>query len=308
MSGDLGWDYLAWDAAGRRLFVSHGAKVDVVDAATGSTVGEISPTPGVHGIALAPAAGRGYVTDGRTDSITVFDLKTLAVLSTVKSTGAGPDAIMFEPVTNRIFAFNGEGMNATVLDASTGAVVGTVALGGAPEFGVADGKGHVFVNLEDKAEVALIDARTLAVSRRSSLGTECSEPTGLAIDRQHDRLFSVCHSKVMVVTNANDGSVVATLPIGARVDGAAFDSTSGLAFASNGEGSLTVVRSLPHDQFEVAETVQTRPGARTITLDPATGTVYLPTATYGPVPAGGGRPPIVPGTFELLVVSPAVAR
>ena len=306
--GDFGWDYVTWDANARRLFVSHGMKVDVVDPASGAAAAEITPTPGVHGIALAPNAGRGYITDGRTDSITVFDLKPLAVVGTVKSTGEGPDAILFEPVTNRIFAFNGEGMNATVLDAATGAVVGTVALGGAPEFGVADGKGFVFVNLEDKAEVALVDAKTLSVVRHTSLGEACTEPTGLAIDRQHRRLFSVCHSKVMVVTNADDGSVVKTLPIGARVDGAAFDSTAGLAFASNGEGTVTVVRAGPGDKFEVAETVTTTPGARTMTLDPATGTLYLPAARLGPPPAGGGRPSIVPGTFELLVLTPAHAH
>src|SRR4029077_3794144 len=210
-------------------FVSHGTKVDVIDAASGKSLGEIAPTPGVHGIALAPGAGRGFITDGRTDSITVFDMKTLQILQTIKTTGEGPDAITYEPVTNRVFAMNGEGKNSTVVDVPTGAVLGTVDLGGGPEFGGADGKGNVYVNIEDKAEVVQIDAKSMAIIRRSTLGTGCSEPTGLAMDRQHRRLFSVCHSKVMVVMNADDGRIIATLPIGGRVDGAAFDSTAGFA-------------------------------------------------------------------------------
>ncbi len=302
VAGDLGWDYVAWDASGHRLFVSHGMKVDVIDP-SGTSLGEIAPTPGVHGIALAQRSGRGFITDGRTDSITVFDLKTLAVVRTVASSGKGPDAILYEPTTNRVFAFNGEGRNATVLDAATGDLVGTVALGGAPEFGVADGKGVVYVNIEDKAEVVTIDAKSLSVVRHATLGTQCTEPTGLAIDRERRRLFSVCHSKVMVVTKADDGTIVSTLPIGARVDGAAFDSTAGLAFASNGEGTLTVVRAGAGDHYEVAETVTTTPGARTMTIDPATGTLYLPAAKLGPPPAAGGRPSIVPGTFEVLVLT-----
>ena len=317
IGGTGGWDYLTVDAPAHRLYVSHASRVEVVDTATGTLVGAIPDTPGVHGIALAPVLDRGYISDGRAGTVTVFDLKTLKVLATIAVTGANPDAIVFEPVTRRVFTFNGSGRNITAIDTATNEVAGTIELGAKPEFAVADGTGTVFFNLETTSELGVLDARTLKVTARWPLAPG-EEPTGLALDIAHRRLFSVCGNQLMVVTDADSGRVVATLPIGRGVDGAAFDPETGDAFASAGEGVLTVVHEDSADTFTVAATVPTARGARTVALDTATHRLYLPTARFGAPPAAERgqrhrrRPSVVPGTFEVLVVeresAPAAAK
>ena len=305
--GDGGWDYLAYDPGTRRLFVSHGTEVNVLDPGRGTVVGKIPDTPGVHGIAFAPELGRGFVSDGRDSTVTIFDLHSLAVLQRVPVTGRNPDAIMYEPVTRRVFTFNGRSANATALDARAGKVAGTIALGGKPEFAVADGHGGVFVNIEDKAQVVWFDARSLTERARWSLAG-CEEPSGLAFDAVHHRLFSACGNAVMAVLDAATGRQVATVPIGDGVDAARFDARTGLAFASNGVGTLTVIRELTPDSFRVAETVPTEPGARTMELDPATHRVFMSVASLGTPSTADTQPrprrTIVPGSFRVLVLEP----
>jgi len=306
--GDGGWDYLAYDPGTHQLFVSHGTEVDVVNPDSGTVVGRIPDTPGVHGIAFAPELDRGFVSDGRDTSVTIFDLHSLAVLQRVRVTGQNPDAIMYEPVTHRVFTFNGRSANATALDARTGAVLGTIALGGKPEFSVADGQGGVFVNIEDQGEVVAFDAGTLSERARWIL-PGCEEPSGLAYDAAHARLFSACGNGRMVILDSRSGRLVASVPIGDGVDAARFDAATGLAFASNGEGTLTVIREVTPDGFRVQETVQTQPGARTMELDPVTHRVFLSVASFGRVPAATAQQPrprrtVVPGSFGVLVLAP----
>lgn len=299
IGGAGGWDYVAVDADARRIYQSHADRVAVIDADSGKVVGTIPDTPGVHGVAIAPELGRGFISDGRSDSVTVFDRKTLAVVAQWKTTGANPDAILYEPSTKRVFTFNGRGKNATVFDAVTGNVVATIDLGGKPEFAVHDG-GRVFVNIEDTGEIAVIDAKKAALEARAPLAP-CVEPSGLAIDRRNHRLFSVCDNETMAVTDASSLKVVATLPIGKGVDGAAFD--DGRAFSSNGaDGTVTVVRELSPGKFEVEQTLATARGARTIAVDPKTHHLFLATAQFGPPVEGQRRPPVIEGTFELLEV------
>ena len=301
-----GWDYVTADPAGHRLFVSHGTHVVVVDTRTDSVAGEIPNTPGVHGIALAPDAGRGFTSNGRDSSVTVFDLKTLATLSNVKVPASNPDAIAYDAASGRVFTFNGRSANATALDARTGAIVGSVALGGKPEFAATDGAGKLFVNLEDSSAVVELDTRNLKVLARWPIAPG-EEPSGLALDRAHHRLFSGCGNQKLVVLDSQSGKVVTTLPIGQGVDAVAYDATRGLVFASNGDGTLTVIREESPDRYRVVENVLTERGARTMALDESTGTIYLPTADFGPPPEPTAdrphpRPSIVPGTFRLLVV------
>jgi DNA-binding beta-propeller fold protein YncE len=308
LAGADGWDYLTFDASQGRLFVTHGTHVDVLDGATLTLAGTIADTPGVHGVAIADSLAHGYVSAGAASSVIVFDLTSLARLAEIKTTGDNPDAILYEPTTHRVFAFNGRGRNITAIDTAKNQVVGTIALDAKPEFAVHDGVGRVFVNLEDRNSLAAIDARTLAVTATWSLGG-CEEPTGLAIDREHHRLFAACSNKVMVIVDSTTGHVVARVPIGASVDGAAFDAAKQLAFASGGDGTLTVIREETPDKFTVVETVATKPGARTLTLDERTHRIFLTTAQRNPVaPATPDqphpRPTVVPGTFEVLVVEP----
>jgi DNA-binding beta-propeller fold protein YncE len=306
LGGEGGWDYLVVDSAARRLYVSRGTRVLVLDADSGASVGEIPNTEGVHGIALAPDLNRGFTSNGRSSTITIFDLKTRGRIADVQSTGENPDAILYDPATHRVFAFNGRTGNATVLDAAAGTVAGTIPLGGKPEFGVSDGQGRVFVNLEDKNAIAVIDARELKVEKRWPL-TGCEEPAGLAIDRARKRLFAGCHNKTMSVVDAVSGKVLAQVPIGQGVDANVFDGGTGLAFSSNGDGTLTVARATNGDKYEVVQTVETQRGARTMALDEKTHTIFLPTAKYGPPPSPTAeqprpRPSIVPGSFVILVV------
>jgi DNA-binding beta-propeller fold protein YncE len=306
LPGDEGWDYLLYDSQGHRLFVSHGSRVLVVDGEKLSVVGEIPDTPGVHGIALAPDLGRGYVSAGRGGFVVVFDLKTLARLKEIKVTGENPDAILYDPATHRVFTFNGRGRNATAIDARTDEVAGTVALDAKPEFAASDGLGRVYVNLEDRSSLALLDPHKVSVLSVWPLAG-CEEPSGLAFDAVHGRLMPVCGNKVMAVVDAASGRLLGTAPIGAGVDAAAFDPGSGLAFASCGEGVLTVVHIGSSGAPEVVQTVATQRGARTMALDLETHRVFLVTADFSPPPPATAaqphpRPSMVPGSFRLLVL------
>ncbi|CCH03507.1 hypothetical protein FAES_pFAES01013 (plasmid) [Fibrella aestuarina BUZ 2] len=291
------------DADGGRLYLSHGTQVEVLNLRTHQKIGVVKPTPGVHGIAVVPSANVGYTTNGRTHSATLFDLKTLQPSREIP-TGLKPDAIRYDAFSGRVFIFNNEGNSATVLEAATGKVVGTVELGGAPEAAVSDDNGLLFVNLEDKNEVVVFDANTLAVKHRWPLGTG-QEPTGLAFDQARHRLFSTCHNQQMIVLDSQSGKVLATVPIGSGVDGAVFDTATGSAISSNGEGSLTVVRETKPGQFEAIQTLPTQRGARTITIDPVSHHIFVITADYGTAPAPTAenprpRPSVLPDTFVLL--------
>jgi len=308
VGGEGGWDYLTLDSAARRLYVSRGTRVLVFEVDSGAGVGEIPGTQGVHGIALAPDVHRGFTSNGRSSSVTIFDTGTLATLGEVKVTGENPDAIIYDPASRRVFTFNGRGKSATAIDAASGSVVGTIPLDGKPEFAVADGKGRVFVNIEDKNQVTVIDSRGLRVEKSWTMAS-CEEPSGLAIDREHRRLFAVCHNRSMVVLDAETGRSVATLPIGDGVDAAAYDPGTALAFASNGDGTLTIVKQDGPDAYHVVENATTQRGARTMALDETTHQVFLATAEFGtPSPATAEqprpRPPMVPGSFTILVLGP----
>jgi DNA-binding beta-propeller fold protein YncE len=306
LPGDEGWDYLAFEQGGHRLFIAHGTQVQVVDTERLALVGSIADTPGVHGIALAPDVGRGYISAGRAGSIVVFDLKTLARLKEIKTTGDNPDAIIYEPSTHRVFSFNGRGRNATAVDARTDAVIGTIALDAKPEFAVADGRGHVYVNFEDKSSLAAIDPQRLSVIAVWPI-SGCEAPSGLALDAAGQRLFAGCANKVMAVMDATTGRTLGTAPIGAGVDAAAYDPGTHLAFASCGEGVLSAVRLGATGAPELAQSFVTQRGARTMALDERTHRIFLVTTDFGPAPPATPerphpRPPIQPGTFRLLVL------
>jgi YVTN family beta-propeller protein len=284
--GKGSWDYLSVDEGARRLYVSHGTQVEVVDVDSLSIVGSIPNTPGVHGIAIAPELGRGFVSNGQSSTVTIFDLKNLKAIGDVP-TGKKPDAIIFDPATSRVFAFNGGSNSATAIDAATGKVAGTVDLGGGPEYAAADGNGFVYNNLEDESLVLKIDARKLKVDQRWPTAP-CASPSSMAIDSANRRLFIGCRSKVMAVMNADTGQVITTVPIGDHVDATAFDAASRLIFNSNGEGTITVIREDSPDKYSVVETVKTLPRAKTMALDPKTHQLFLSTAESG--------------QFEVLVV------
>ena len=282
--GQGGWDYLTVDEGARRLYVSHGTQVEVIDVDSGTLVGKIENTPGVHGVAIAPELGRGFVSNGQAATVTIFDLKTLKKVGDVP-TGKKPDAIIYDTATSRVVAFNGGSNSATVIDAKAGKVAGTIDLGGGPEFAAADGKGYVFNNLEDEGLVLKIDANKMAVEQRWKV---CEAPSSMAMDRENRRLFVGCRSKVMAVMNADTGQVITTLPIGDHVDATAYDAETKLIFNSNGEGTVTVIRQESPDKYSVVETVKTLPRAKTMALDPKTHQLFLSTAENG--------------QFEVLVV------
>jgi YVTN family beta-propeller protein len=299
-----GWDYITVDGSAGLVYASHGMQVNILNAATGDSVGYIPDTKGVHGIAIAKEFNKGYTSNGRGNNITVFDLKTNTVLKQVDA-GTNPDAIFYDDFSKKVYAFNGRSKDATVIDAATDAVVATIPLGGKPETGVSDGKGKVFVNIEDTGEELEIDATTYKVLNRWKL-TGGEEPSGLAIDRETNRLFIGCGgNQKMIVLDATNGSILATFPIG-RCDGVAFDPGLKLAYSSNGEGTITVVRELSAGKFEFVENIPTEPGARTIAVDITTHKLYLPTAQMKPVaPTGDNahpRPQQIPGTFHVVVV------
>jgi YVTN family beta-propeller protein len=308
VGGAGGWDFLSVDEKRHRLYVSRGDHVQIVDTISGKVVGDLPGTAGVHGIAIAEDFGLGFTSNGRADSVTVFDLNTFAVIDTVKVTGSNPDAILYEPYSKRILTFNGRSANVTAIDAKTRSVVGTIAVSGKPEVAVADGRGRVFVNIEDRNSIAVVDMASLTVSKYWPLGN-CTGPTGLAIDRKRNRLFSVCHNKKMIVVDGSSGNVIKELPIGAEVDGAEFDAELNLAFSSNGDGTLTVVKSGESGQFTAIGTVTTQKGARTIALDSTTHRIYLPAASFTPPPPPTPeqpkpRPSMVPDSFVILVLAP----
>jgi DNA-binding beta-propeller fold protein YncE len=303
LGGEGGWDYMALDGKTRLLYVTHGNAVEVLNVDTGVKGEAITGLQGVHGVAFAQDQGRGYISNGRGNSVSVFDLKTHKVLEEVPSSGQNPDAIMYDAFSGRVFTFNGRTANATAIDAATNKVVGTVDIGGKPEFAVTDGTGMIFVNNEDKSEVVAFDAKSLEVKKRWSIAPG-EGPSGLAIDLKNKRLFSVC-DKVMVVSDFVNGKVVATVPVGGGPDAVRYDAKTGLVFASNGEGTLTVVKQESADKYMVVETVPTAPRARTMELDPKTHHVFVVTAEFGPAPAPTKeqprpRPPVVPGTFQVL--------
>ena len=303
--GEGGWDYLTVDGQARRLYISRSTYVMVVDIDTGKTAGSINDTPGVHGIALAPELNRGFTSNGRANTATIFDLKTQNTLGRVK-TGENPDAIVYDPTSQRVFTFNGRSKDATIFEALSGEVVGTVALGGKPEFAAADGKGKVYVNIEDTDEVVEIDSRKASLTKRYSL-KPCKEPTGMGLDAGRHRVYSGCHNRVMTVLDTETGRVVAAVPIGAGVDGNGFDPATGLAFSANGDGTLTVVDETSPGKYEVLETVPTQRGSRTMAIDPKTHDIYLPAAEFSaPAPGAAGgtrpRPIMVKDSFSVLVI------
>lgn len=304
VGGEGGWDYLIVDSVAHRLYVSHATKVVVIDTGTDKVIGEIPNTSGVHGIAFAEKLGRGFTSNGRDNSVTIFDLKTLKTLGTVK-VDKNPDCILYDPASNRVFAFNRGASNVTAINAADGKAAGTIDLGGHPEFATSDGKGMVFVNLDDKSQVVAIDSKKLTAIAHWSVAPG-EDPSGMAIDQKTHRLFIVCGNKKMVVMDAGTGKVIADLPIGDGTDAAGFDPGTKFAFSSNGEGTLTVVHEDTKDKFSVAENVTTQRGARTMAIDIKTHKVYLPTAQFGPTPAPTPaqprpRAPMIPNTFVILV-------
>jgi YVTN family beta-propeller protein len=303
VGGDGKWDYPSVDSTTQRLYLSRGTHVVVVDTQTGRIAGDIADTPGVHGIALAPELGRGYISVGKSDQVKVFDLKTLDVIATVAA-GAKPDAIVYDPHTRQVFVLNGHSSNASVIDAVTNKPVATIALGGSPEFARADGAGHVYVNIESTNELVGLDAKGRAVTGRWPL-PGCDGPTGLALDAAHRRSFSACANKKMSILDLNTGRSIATVPIGAGVDGVEFDADSQNALSANGEGTLTVVHEEDPEHFTVAQTLSTARGARTIALDASRHKIYLPAARFEQPPSaheGEPKDAVVPGSFFVMVV------
>src|SRR5208337_1528518 len=299
LGGDGGWDYLTADSDGHRLFISRATRVMVIDTESGKQVAEIPDTAGVHGIALDSEIGRGFTSNGREDTVSEFDLKSLAVEKKIK-VGSGPDAILYDPFSKRVFTFNGKGhdRSATAIDASKGEVVGKIDLGGKPEFAATDEKGTVFVNIEDTSELVAFDPQKLTVKSRWKL-TECDEPTGLAIDRKNRRLFAGCGgNKKMAIVDADSGKVVASPAIGEGCDATGFDAELGLAFASAGDGTSTVIREDGKDKFSVAQTVTTQKSARTMALDAKTHQLFTVAANVGPRP----ERTVEPHSFVVIVL------
>jgi DNA-binding beta-propeller fold protein YncE len=301
VAGDDGWDYVAVDSAARHVFVSHGTHVVVLDADSGRVVGDIPDTQGVHGIAIVSDAGRGFTSNGRANTVTVFDLETLKTEGTVKA-GTNPDAIVYDPATKRVFTMNGRSQDTTAINVADNTVAGTLALGGKPEFAVADGKGNIYVNIEDKSELVHFDSKTLKILNRWPMAP-CQEPSGLAADWKSRRLFAGCDNKLMAVISADDGKVVATVPIGEGVDANAFDPETNLAFASTGDGNLTIVHEDGPDKYTTVATVPTKKSARTMGLDLKTHRILLPAADFDPPAPGERRGKMKPGSFVVLVVS-----
>ena len=298
ISGGGGWDYLSIDAKARRLYVTHGDRIAIVDLSNNTVVGEIPGTIGVHGFAIASELGRGFSSNGKENKVSVVDLKTNATLEKVE-TGEVPDAILYEPNRAEVYAFNGKGQSATVLDAKSGKVVATVPLEGKPEFAQAEGE-HVFCNIEDKNEVVVIDATAHRVSARWPLAPG-EEPTGMAIDAAHHRLFVGCHNKLLIMLDNTTGKVIASAPIGAGVDACAFDEATRSVFASCGDGTTTILKVVG-DKLEVVQTLATERGARTMAMDPVSRRIYLATAKLDErAKDERGRPKIIDGTFHVLV-------
>jgi hypothetical protein len=303
LGGTGGWDYLTVDQATHRLFISRGTKVIVVDPVTEKVLGEIPDMKRVHGIALAGEFNKGYITDGQAATATMFDMTTYKTLGQAK-TDKDADAVIYDAFSKRVFTFNGDAGTSTVIEAADGKVAGTVTLGGGPEFAATDGKGKIFVNLEDKSQLVKFDAKTLKVENTWPLAP-CESPSGLAIDAEHEVLVVGCHNKLMAFVDGNSGKVLGTVPIGQGVDANRFDPGTGYAFASCGDGTLTIAHEDSPGKFSLVEMINTQRGARTMALDKSNHNVYLVTAEFGPAPAATAenprpRPAILPDTFVLL--------
>ncbi|MEO6982847.1 MAG: YncE family protein [Edaphobacter sp.] len=304
IGGDGGWDYLTADPQAHLLYLTHGPRVEIVDTKSGKPVGSITGLQGTHGVALDDQGKYGYISDGKANVVVIFDRHTFKTVASIPA-GTNPDGIVYEPVTKTVWAFNGRSSDATVIDTATQKVVSTIKLPGKPEFPVADGTGTVFVNIETKNEIVRLNAKTLESTATWPLAG-CESPSGLAIDRLHRRLFSVCDGKKMAITDADSGKSLATPTIGDGPDAAGYDPAHRLAFSSNGDGTLTVVNTAS-DKFDVIQNLATAPGARTMSFDSATDRIYLVTAEFGPRPPATAqnqhpRPPVLPGSFTVLVV------
>lgn len=299
LTGDGGWDYLSVDPVHARLFVSHGTQVNVVDLKKGEQVDVIPGTNGVHGIAFADDLNKGFISCGRDTLVKVFDLTSLKPIETIKVTGQNPDAILYDAFSHRVFTFNGRSANSTVIDAKSGKVIGTIQLSGKPEFPQTDGKGLIYVNIEDKSMIAVINVKTLKVEKEWSIAPG-EEPSGLALDNETHRLFSVCGNEMMVVSDALAGKVITHVPIGKGCDGVAYDPVKKRIYASNGEGTMTVIQQQGADKYTVLENFNTQAGARTITIDKASHKLYLSVAEREP----GERWKFKPNTFSVLEISP----
>jgi len=306
LPGDEGWDYLSIDEEAQNLFVSHGSVVNVVDLKTEKLIATIPDTKGVHGIAIANKLNKAFITDGKDNAVTIIKLKNFELIEKVAIEGVKPDAVLYDQFSEKVFVYNAKSNNATILDAITNKVIKTIPLGGNPEFSVTNGKGLVYVNIEDNHQIKVIDAVKLEVLNTWDIAPG-EEPSGLAFDAANNRLFSVCANSLMVVTDAITGKQITTLPIGEGSDGVCFDAKRKLIFSSNGEGTLTVVKQKSKDDYSVLETVPTIKGARTITMSKATGALYLSTANFGKTPPASADNPhpraaIIPGSFKVLVV------
>ncbi len=307
IGGDGGFDYLTADPAAKRVFLSHSTQVIVYDLAKDTIAGVIPNTKGVHGVALAPELNRGFTSNGGDSSVTIFNYTTLEVIKVLPIHAINPDAITYDDVTKRVFTWNHGTNNATVIDAAKGEVIGTIPNMGTPETAVTDGKGTLWVNIEDANAVVKIDTRTMKETGRFSI-SPCEEPTGMAIDRANRILFSACHSGHLAVSDADKGTLITTVPICAGTDAAAFDPQTKLAFASCSDGTTTVVQQVSRTEYKVVQTITTQRGSRTLTLDPTTHAIYQAAVEYGPTPQpttpGGraGRAPVLPGSFSLLII------
>jgi DNA-binding beta-propeller fold protein YncE len=301
LGGDGSWDYVVPDPPNHRLFIARQNRVMVVDEDRGTLLGEVAGIQGAHGTAVAEATGHGFATSGNDQSVVMFDLKTFKALGKIPA-AEDADAIVYDSASTRVFTLNGDAHSSTVIDARAGTLITNIPLGGKPEYGASAGDGKVYANLTDTSEVVEIDARTATVTRRWSTAP-CKQPVAMALDTAHHRLFSGCRSGVMAVSDYQAGKVVATVPIGAGVDGAGFDAASGDAFATNADGTLTVIHQDSPDQYRVAETLETPPGSRNMGLDPTNHRVFVVSAKFGPAPASGrGRGPVLPGSFALMVI------
>ena len=308
IGGTGGWDFIAFDHFRQRLFVPRGDRVQVWSVQSKNVVREIEGTPGVHGVALAQDLERGFTSNGRANTVTVFSLEDLRVLETLNIPGENPDAILYEPKFKRVYSFNGRSGNVTVIDAANLKVMASIALGGKPEVAVSDGAGHIFVNIEDTAELVVIDQFANKVQARWPLAP-CTNPTGLAIDAANQRLFSVCNNRKMVIVDAQSGRQVAIMSIGSAPDGAEYDPVFSMVFSANGDGTLTLVHENDAEHFTVVANVPTQDKARTLALDPISHRIYLVTASFGPTPAATGeqpkpRPAMLPDSFTVIVIAP----
>jgi DNA-binding beta-propeller fold protein YncE len=303
LGGAGSWDYVVPDPPSHRLYIARQNRLMVVDEDSGKLLGEVPDVHGAHGTAIVEKTGHGFVTSSEDKSVVMFDLKTFKVLGRIPA-AEDADAALFDAPSNRVFTLNGDAHSSTVIDPRSGTLITNIDLGGKPEYGVSAGDGKVYVNLNDISEIVEIDAKTATIGRRWSTAP-CKQPTPLAIDKVHHRLFSGCRSGVMAISDYKAGKVVATVPIGTGVDGDGYDPATGNAFASNADGTLTVIHQDSPDQYHVLQTVTTPVGSRNMGLDPTNHRLYVVSAKFGPAPAGGKeKKPVLPGTFTLLTIEP----